>query len=170
MKTLVIHPSDPTTDMLKPIYQDRDWTVIDKVISNKALVGAIRSHDRIIMMGHGYYGGLFDPKRGVIISPKHVHLLREKVCVGIWCNADEFFRKYQLSGFFTGMIISEMDEAYTYGVPYKSGQIDESNTLFSESIRKYIDEPGIVDLVRSEYVSEDNNIIKFNRENLYKRS
>jgi hypothetical protein len=68
------------------------------------------------------------------------------------------------------MIISEMDEAYHYGVSYKSGEISDSNELFTASLVKYIDHDDVVGLVRSEYVSEDNNIIKFNRENLYKRS
>jgi len=167
MKTLVIHPADPTTDMLKVIYKDRDWTVINTAFSKRALTNAIKDHDRIIMMGHGYEQGMFAPKHGVIIGSKHVYLLREKICVGIWCNADVFFNKYNLKGFYTGMIISEIDEAYHYGVRYNSGEISQSNTLFASTIGKYINDDNIVDLVRSEYVSDTNNIIKFNRENLY---
>jgi hypothetical protein len=170
MKTLVIHPTDASTDFLKPIYEGRGWTVMNKIVSNSELVKAFKSHDRIVMMGHGYEQGLFEPKRGVIISSKHVYLLRQKECVGIWCNADVFFRKYELKGFYTGMIISEMDEAYVYGVQYNSGEIEQSNTLFAQTIAKYIDDTNIVERAYDEYASDTNNIIKFNRENLYKRS
>lgn len=34
MKTLVIHPQDKSTDFLKEIYSDKNWTVLNKNTSN----------------------------------------------------------------------------------------------------------------------------------------
>lgn len=42
MKTLVIHPKDPTTDFLCEIYKGRDWSVInDPDVSKSFLVKSI---------------------------------------------------------------------------------------------------------------------------------
>ena len=38
-------------------------------------------------------------------------LLKEKETLSMWCFSDRFFRKHNLKGFHTGMIISEVDEA-----------------------------------------------------------
>ncbi len=88
MKTLVIHPQDTTTDFLKPIYKDRDWKVIDYNPGKRELTEQIKLHDRIIMLGHGDNCGLYGFDR-MIINSKLVYLLREKICVCIWCHADQ---------------------------------------------------------------------------------
>jgi hypothetical protein len=41
----------------------------------------------------------------------YVYLLRDKIGVYIWCNANVFVEKYGLKGFYTGMIISEYEES-----------------------------------------------------------
>ena len=110
MKTLVIHPKDTTTDFLSLIYEDKDWTVITDNISKSALKRQIKAHDRIVMLGHGMETGLIGFNR-LVIDSNLVYLLREKHCVCIWCNADKFVLKYGLKGFYTGMIISEVQEA-----------------------------------------------------------
>lgn len=175
MKTLVIHPVDFTTDFLSSIYEDKNWTILRKSIYEKSeLVDKLNSHDRIIMLGHGLPQGLLSITNHnamtyqMVIDSKLVYILRKKECIGIWCNADQFFRKYSLHGFYTGMIISEMDEAYSYSINYNNGDIEESNKLFAKSIKSYIDSENVLEEVKSEYVSETNNIIKFNMNNLYK--
>mgnify|MGYP003491792605 FL=1 len=58
-KVLVIHPEDSSTDMLQAVYFDKGYDVIrDPSISNEELVEQIRSHDKIIMLGHGTPDGL----------------------------------------------------------------------------------------------------------------
>ena len=170
MKTLVIHPTDYTTNFLKEIYVDKDWTVINDNPSNKALKKAIKDHDRIVMLGHGTEHGLIGHKR-FIIDSSMVYLLRQKPeSVYIWCNADVFVKKYGLKGFYTGMIISEIDEAYLYCVNFKlSTDIDDSNKLFAESIKNAIclDSKEMYAKVKKNYVSLDNNIIHFNTQNIY---
>ncbi len=82
MKTLVIHPQDDTTSVLKIVYENHinDWTIItDPNISNKNLKNLIKNHDRIIIMGHGSPNGLFNPNMGgFLIDSSFVYLLREK--------------------------------------------------------------------------------------------
>ncbi|MCK9416528.1 hypothetical protein M0Q97_07725 [Candidatus Dojkabacteria bacterium] len=167
MKTLVIHPRDTTTDFLSDIYKDKDWTVITENISKSQLKLKIIHHDRIVMLGHGNKDGLYYFKHNrFIVSSELVYLLRSKICVGIWCNADKFFEKYKLSGFNTGMIISEIDEAYQYGVRGSFDIIEQSNKLFAYAIKESIDLTNIVDNVKQIYVG-DNEIISFNKNNLY---
>lgn len=169
MKTLVIHPTDPTTDLLKPIYEGKDWTIInDPNVGKTELISKIKSHDRIIMLGHGSAYGLFAIRR-ILIDSSKVYLLRQKLCYGIWCNADEFFKKYELKGFYSGMIISELEEAYTYGINASLSEIDESNVLFGTTVAKYIDDEDLVSKIKSEYVSDSNRVIQFNMHNLYKK-
>jgi len=165
MKTLVIHPKDTSTDFLSTIYSDKDWTVINTNTSKKFLKEQIKSHDRIIMLGHGTPCGLLGFDRFVIDSTL-VYLLREKDCVCIWCNADIFVKKYGLKGFFTGMIISEYEEAIMCCVPTNSFWINESNTNFALAIKNSIDEENMLEKAKLLY--EGNNaVVEFNRNNFF---
>lgn len=171
MDTLIIHPKDSTTDFLSEIYKDKDWTVITDHISKSQLKREIIHHDRIIMLGHGSELGLFDMNHmNFVIDSQLVYLLRAKYCVGIWCNADKFFEKYKLNGFYTGMIISEVEEAYLYGIRESFEVIEKSNKLLALAVKKSIDlDTDIVKSVREIYVG-NNEIISFNKENLYFKS
>ena len=165
MKTLVIHPKDSTTDFLSEIYREKDWTIINTNISKKVLKEQIKTHDRIVMLGHGTEKGLLGFNKFVIDST-WVYLLREKICVCIWCNADVFVKKYGLKGFYTGMIISEYEEAIMYCVPTNSHWIAESNTDFALAIKNSIDEENMLEKAKLLY--EGNSaVVEFNRSNLY---
>jgi hypothetical protein len=60
MKTLVIHPKDSSTSFLDVVYNSiENKTVIDGGINKTTLMELIKSHDRIMMMGHGSPQGLF---------------------------------------------------------------------------------------------------------------
>ena len=112
LKTLVVHPIDKTTDTLSEIYKNKDWKIIRSIPSKSELKRLIKSHDRIIMMGHGCSNGLLSSnKKNLIIDSSMVQFLRDKQCVGIWCYADQFFRRYKIPYACTGMIISEYEEA-----------------------------------------------------------
>ena len=140
MKTLVIHPKDNTTDFLCDIYMGKDWTIVNKLISKGELRRLIKTHDRIIMLGHGSEDGLFDlANKRFVIDSSWVDMLRQKDCICIWCNANVFFEKYGLKGFYTGMIVSDIDEAYYFSLPTDWDSIVESNTLFASSIKDAID-------------------------------
>jgi hypothetical protein len=167
MKTLVIHPKDITTDFLCDIYIDKGWTVINENISNSSLKRIIKDHDRIVMLGHGSESGLFGYGK-FVIEPKLVYLLREKECVAIWCNADVFFRKYELKGFYTGMIISDFDEAIMYSLHQVNyNDIDQSNKSFAKAIRESITNKNMLPYVLLKYQTILNPIILFNRQNIF---
>jgi hypothetical protein len=55
MKNLIIHPKDHTTRFLSPIYAPlKNKTVINGGVSKYELRFMIETHDRVIMLGHGY--------------------------------------------------------------------------------------------------------------------
>jgi phosphomannomutase len=165
LKTLVIHPKDSTTDFLTEIYSDKNWTVINTNTSKKILKEQIKAHDRIVMLGHGTKYGLMGYKK-LVIDSSWVYLLREKECVCIWCNADLFVKQYGLKGFYTGMIISEYEEALDYTIQTNSADLLQSNLLFAEAVKKSVDTEDIVASVKEIYKG-DNAVIMFNQDNLY---
>lgn len=172
MKTLVIHPKDFTTRFLSEIYSGKDWTVISDNISHSKLKKAIKDHDRVIMLGHGTKDGLIGHGR-FIINSTLVYLLRDKPeSIYIWCNADEFVKKYDLKGFYTGMIISEIEEAILCCVNFKSSsEIDDSNIMFAKSIKDSVDmrPDDMCAHVKTHYVSDDSAVIWFNNGNIYSK-
>ena len=166
-KTLVIHPEDETTEFLKTIYKDRvDWTIINSNLASKnEIVKGLVKHDRVIMLGHGTPHGLLGKGRFMIDS-QLVFILREKECIGIWCNADQFGERYGLKSFFTGMIVSEEQEADMFLLHETSeDEIQKSNTLFAEAVRRSIDSPNIAEDIKKIYVG-DSPVIKFNLDNI----
>ena len=177
MKTLVIHPKDDSTDFLSVIYAEKGWTIItDPTTSKKIIKEQIKAHDRIIMLGHGTELGLvaitkrennWDYAYRFIIDSALVYLLREKDCVCIWCNADQFVEKYKIKGFYSGMIISEVDEAYLYGIRPSDKDLTQSNTLFAESIKLSIESENILSEIKAAYDSTTNPVILFNKQNIY---
>lgn len=165
IRTIIIHPKDPTTDFLSVIYEDKDWTVINTNVSDQTLKNQIESHDRIIMMGHGTEKGLIGFDR-YIIDSDWAYILREKQCVYIWCNADKFVEKHNLKGLYTGMIISEYEEAVMYGIPTNSHWIKESNTDLALAIKYSIDNENALQSIKTLY--EGNSaVVEFNRNNFY---
>jgi hypothetical protein len=179
MKTLVIHPEDPSTNFLSIIYEDMDVTLInDPSASEKEVIAAINDHDRIIMCGHGCPTGLFgrNQKNGLIVNKNMVPALREKSCIFIWCNADEFVRQYQLTGFYTGMFISEIGEASCFGIKVSQKDIDYSNELFAHLMKtalRLIDNAEVSCNLMDAYkvvvgaYKGKCPVIKFNRDRLY---
>jgi len=155
MKTLVIHPDDRSTDFLKQIYEGRDFTVFNghkTDISASKFRKLVKKHDRIIMMGHGFPGGLFMSH----INSDIVYLLREK----------EFVNKYGLRGFYTGMFISEVSEANWFQIGTDQDAIDHSNELFTQLVTENIDNEEIHSVLKEAYVG-DCPVIKFNNDRLY---
>jgi len=148
MKTLIIHPEDESTDFLETVYKDvENKTVVRGGVSKDDIHKMIQQHDRVMMMGHGVpYGlmsvGQFDVRNGLIIDDTTVKYLKEKEnSVFIWCNADQFVNHFELKGFYSGMFISEVGEAFHCGVSNPNqDMVDESNNTFVNIISKYINE------------------------------
>ena len=193
MKTLIIHPEDPSTSFLDIVYAPiENKTVITGGISKSEVQQLIREHDRVMMMGHGSPNGLFSIGKfsganGLIIDHTTVSLLKEKDnSVFIWCWASEFVKNYKLSGFSSGMFISEVGEAshcskYDQTVDdllkiklstVIQEEVDESNYGFCNIIAKYINEDKelIHENVKKEYglIAESNPVALYNNNRLYK--
>lgn len=187
MKTLIIHPSDPSTTFLDIVYKSiPNKTVITGGVSKSEVQQLIREHDRVMMMGHGSPAGLFSVGQfkhtggngfyggGYIIDQSMVSMLNEKDNnVFIWCNADKFVEAFQLKGFYTGMFISEVGEAVYCGLPgTQQDEVDESNYGFVNIIGKYINEDtnSIHEKVTSEYgvIAENSPVALYNYNRLYK--
>lgn len=168
MKTLVIHPKDKTTEFLKEIYEGKDWTVINQwALSKHEIIKAVKSHDRIIMMGHGTPAGLIG-YQGIFMSPEFISVLQERDCVCIWCNADQYVRRNNIIGFFTGMFISEVREARYFKIETTQKEIDYSNDLFTKAVTKYIDSDDMWGLIKESYRGDD-LVIQYNSQRLYYR-
>lgn len=178
-KVLVIHPSDRTTDFLKPIYDKIPYkTVITGGVTPEQLSEEIKNHDRIFMMGHGCPYGLFAIGRfpnsvgGLVINHTHVPLLMEKECAFIWCNADQFVNHYGLKGFYSGMFISEVGEAVYCGFPdTKQGEVTESNNTFAKILGGHSNKSleNMYEETRKGYevLSHTSNVAKYNYDRLY---
>lgn len=178
MNTLVIHPDDRSTDFLKPIYENINATVITGGVSKYDVLKMIHENDRVIMMGHGSPSGLFGVGKfldngGYIIDESMVQALsKTQNNIYVWCNADKFVEKHKLKGFYSGMFISEVGEAYYCGLPGTTQEtINESNNLFAKWLGKAINKPlydTYFDIV-NKYgeLAQTNPIAQYNNSRLY---
>jgi hypothetical protein len=183
MKTLVIHPVDPSTTFLDIVYKNipADELTLIQSGTKQEVRELIESHDRVMMMGHGSPNGLFavgqfrdvNTFSGYVIDQTMVELLKEKDnSVFIWCNADRFVDHYDLKGFYSGMFISEVGEATYCGLPGMDQEtVDESNYGFVNIISKYINEDKVTiyDNILYEYgaIAKDNPVALYNYNRLY---
>ena len=178
MKNLVIHPTDRSTDFLSPIYANiTDATILNGGVGKGQVAKLISEHDRIIMMGHGSPYGLFSVgqfvgNNGYVIDFTMVELLKDKECISIWCNADQFMNKHELYGFYSGMFISEVGEATYCGLLGTSQEtVTASNDYFAELLGEVINEPlsVIYGHVKENYglLTEDNAVALYNHNRLY---
>jgi len=178
MKTLVIHPKDPTTDFLKPIYASvTDATVVTGGGNTSRITRYLKGSERLILMGHGSPNGLFSIGKfdtGVYVIGDWCvdYLAVGKENVYIWCNADKFVNKYRLKGFYSGMFISEVAEARFCGLTgVTQDMVDESNETFATLLGEVINLPKheIYKSIKSSYgsLAELNPVAKYNWNRLY---
>lgn len=173
----VIHATDPTTQLLSLLYQQREDVrmLITERNTSSDVQRAIRSDDVIMMLGHGNEYGLFSKpdKNGnykrFLITDRHVQFLRNKPCIGIWCYANKFAEKYRLHGLFSGMIISELQEAIDLGVPATQDEIDTEMEKFTNCLKDCIETYGLeqTPLRMKELDDVQSALTKFNYVNLY---
>lgn len=179
-KVLIIHPKDKSTDFLCPIYEGiENKTVITGNVSKYTVRELIKIHDQVMMMGHGYPGGLFsvgqfNQSLGVIIDESMVDLLKEKENnVFIWCNADKFVERHNLKGLYSGMFISEVSEANYCGLfQTKQDEVTTSNDYFAYLLGKMLpnfDLKTTHSLLKEEYgvLAESSAVAKYNHNRLY---
>lgn len=173
----IIHATDPTTQVLSHLYQQREDVrmLITERNTSSDVQRAIRSDDVVMMLGHGNEYGLFSKPekngeyRRFLITDKHVQFLRDKSCIGIWCYANKFAEKYKLHGLFSGMIISELQEAIDLGVAATKEEIDKEMEKFTICLKDCIETYGLeqTPLRMKEYDDVQSVLTKFNYSNLY---
>ena len=149
---LVIHPKDKTTAMLSALYDGLEAQVIDDYRSTKEmghLLHHVSTQERIMLLGHGSDKGLFfrkddskDEFDKVIVSHAHAYHLRKHGgnIVAVWCNADQFARAEGLHGLFTGMIVSELNEALLCQVGTTQEELDREKVKLARRLRALLDE------------------------------
>ena len=149
---LVIHPKDKTTAMLSALYDGLEAQVVDDYRSTKEigrLLHHVSTQERIMLLGHGSDKGLFfraddskDEFDKIIVGHSHAYHLRKHGgnIVAIWCNADQFARAEGLHGLFSGMIVSELNEALLYQVETTQEELDRENVKLARRLRALFDE------------------------------
>lgn len=183
--SVIIHPNDNSTRFLKRLYSGFGTPVVaDETFNNKGIREFITQNEDkvVVMLGHGCPDGLFAPRKNknypdgidqfgrLIINSTHVDMLRKHTCVGIWCYAVDFARKYGLHGLFSGMIISELSEAQDCGFnEFMRPEIDMYNQDFAEALHDCIEKYPLnqVPEAMAAYVSNPNRLEEFNYNNLY---
>lgn len=173
----VVHATDPTTQVLSLLYQQREDVrmFITERNSSSDVQRAIRADNVIMMLGHGNEYGLFSKPdkngdyRRFLIADRHVQFLRDKTCIGIWCYANKFAEKYRLHGLFSGMIISELQEAIDMGVPATKDEIDIEMEKFTIRLKECVETYGLeqTPLRMKELYDDQSELTKFNYGNLY---
>lgn len=149
---LVIHPKDKTTAMLSVLYEGLEAQVIDDSRSTKEmghLFHHVSKQERIMLLGHGSEKGLFfraDDSKDIfdklVVSHSHAYHLRKHGgnIVAVWCNADQFARAEGLHGLFSGMIVSELSEAFLYQIETTQEELDRENMKLVQRLRALFDE------------------------------
>ena len=173
----VIHATDPTTQVLSLLYQQREDVrmLITERNTSSDVQRAIRADNVIMMLGHGNEYSLFSKSdkngdyRRFLITDRHVQFLRDKTCIGIWCYANKFAEKYRLHGLFTGMIISELQEAIDLGVPATKDEINKEMEKFTIRLEDCVETYGLeqTPLRMREMDDVQSELTKFNYGNLY---
>lgn len=133
--------------------------------------------DTVLLIGHGSRDGLFGVEEGsMAIDKDNVDLLRDRTVIGVWCYAAEFADIYNLTGFFTSMYISNMQEALMFNLYRGEDEDITDETIRNENIRFSI---ALHDLIRdnvpvSEWVGQLQDqcnkmvpFVVFNHEALY---
>jgi hypothetical protein len=175
-KYLIVCPQDSTTTFLQGIFNDLpNKTVITGGITKTQLRKYILNHDHCIFCGHGSSSGLFSvgqfPDGPYIIDDSMVESLRNKTNLFIWCDSDVFVHRHGLTGFHTGMFLSQMSECVCFGVKCTEEDINESNYGFAEIVGRYINEPPIIFyknvLIEYGRLAQKNPVTRYNHSRLY---
>ena len=174
---IVIHATDPTTQVLSLLYQQREDVklCITERSTSSDVQRAIRADNVIMMLGHGNEYGLFSKPdkngdyRRFLITDRHVQFLRNKTCIGIWCYANKFAEKYKLHGLFSGMVISELQKAIDLGLPATKDEIEKEMEKFTIRLKDCIETYGLkrTPLRMKELDDIQSALTKFNYGNLH---
>ena len=140
---LVIHIiSTEDTNDFSGIYAGLDATILINPTTSECRRAIINETEQIVLIGHGTECGLLNQRLdGYIIDSRMVQFLRAKDVIGIWCNASNFADRYDLTGFFTSMFISNSSELVECGFQTFDNCDDEimrQNKIFASRINQLL--------------------------------
>ena len=154
---LVIHPKDRTTAMLSALYEGLpEARLLDCPSSNRELERAIRHtpmSERIMLLGHGSDRGLFWRKDdtqpffdGILVGHRHAFHLRQhgSNLIAVFCHADMFAAGNGLHGLFSGMIVTEMEEAVEYGISTSEEELERESVKLFQRLRLFLDKGALL--------------------------
>lgn len=147
---IVIHPKDRTTQMLEILYEATPHEKVNDTLSKnqlRSLLYAVSTSEPIMLLGHGCEEGLLtrnddtkdDFKKLIDHSFSHILKKHNGRLFAIFCHAKDFAEKEHLHGLFSGMIISEMEEAESYGIPTTIEELDKENIKLAKNLRMLLD-------------------------------
>lgn len=147
--------------------QSHDWEdMVDEAIS--------KEEDTLIFLGHGTENGLLFPdfsKGTYILHENNVNLIKAKNVICCWCYAANFCEYNKLHAFATSMFISNVNEAYDYGIyGYTQDDINSNSKRFDCEINALLDDKVPLSewtMRLGAHMDADNAIDMFNRQGLF---
>lgn len=168
---------DDSIDFLDKLVESFDGSSIyDRSYSSSKIIKGIQNAGTVYLLGHGTEYGLLSrvssekPFDRFLIESRHVQFLKDKECIGIWCNANIFAEKYDLHGLFSGMIISEIEESVDcIGYAPSKEEITRTNNQFVEALKYCLDNYPLNDIPykMKEMCPDDNPVNMFNFESIF---
>lgn len=142
---IVIHidNNSPDAKILSRIYEGLDGITLsyNRGKSNIKRLLRITGDEPVMLLGHGSPQGLLNiSQNGYAVGSECVEWLRCRPVIGIFCYASDFADKYGLSGFFTSMFISNMQEAIIEHRDQDATEeiISYQGSLFCDRIRELL--------------------------------
>lgn len=166
--------------MLSALYDGLEARVVSDNMSTKQVAHLLyhtSPRERIMLLGHGCDGGLLytaggGPLYPSIVNRSHAYQLRRhgSNLVAVWCNADKFAIQCGLHGLFSGMIVSEMDEAEMYGIATTSDELEREMLKMAKRLRQLLDEGVLLSDIPARMLELDDvhsPLTTFNYKNFY---
>lgn len=167
---------DDSITFLNKLVESSNNSIYNRKCSSSNIIKGIKLADIVYLLGHGTDYGLLSRLHvekdfdRFLVEGKHAQFLRDKTCVGIFCFANKFAEKYKLHGLFSGMIISEVEEANDY-IQYfpENEEVSKCNEQFIYSLKYCLDNYPLKDIPNKmkEMCPDDNPINQYNFKSLY---
>lgn len=143
---IAIHPDDETTRFLQTLYNGMDGVVLRTGEESRNRLGSLLYHlppsERVMLLGHGGPEGLYRREGEgyrCYVGRSMGYILRRHPVIGIWCHANVFAKRNGLHGLFSGMIVSEIEEAREYGIRTTEAELKAENGRFAATLRGLLD-------------------------------
>ena len=149
---LILHTLHGTTRHLSTLFNVKEDRIIDlknKPSKLKSAIAHCPKEEYIVLLGCGNKQGLHRPSKDIYncpelipFGPDEFELLRNhgNKLIGIWQDARSFARKHHLSGLFTGRLITNCQEAESYGIITLQYIIEDYNVILFRLLRQLLDE------------------------------